>query len=107
MDRAPAGELVRIAPLGALWRFAKDLPLFLHEMRGFPRRARYTVATRGLGALLTDVRRELGTRLARGTLAPRALAGRQGQAVTRRGPRMVAGGTGIGALPDFLHWSNG
>lgn len=49
--------------------FLSGLPAFLREMRGFPRRARYTLATRGLRALRGDIVLELATRLRRGTLA--------------------------------------
>jgi GT2 family glycosyltransferase len=57
----------RLPRLG--WRFARGLGPFLREMRGFPRRARFTWMTRGPGALFEDVHRELATRLRRGTLA--------------------------------------
>src|ERR1700675_4517688 len=56
-------------PLRATRDFVAGLLPFLREMRGFPRRARYTVAGRGLGALLTDVTTELAVRMRRGTLA--------------------------------------
>lgn len=56
-------------PLRTIWDFASGLPSFLHEMRDFPRRARYTLATRGGAALRADVASELANRLRRGTLA--------------------------------------
>ena len=51
------------------WNFAVGLRPFLREMRGFPRRARFTLMTRGAGALFADIHNELATRLQRGTLA--------------------------------------
>lgn len=61
------------------WRLTRPLRLtrdllgsvapFIHEMRGFSTRARYTIATRGTRALWDDVAKELGTRLRRGSLA--------------------------------------
>jgi GT2 family glycosyltransferase/glycosyltransferase involved in cell wall biosynthesis len=54
---------------GRIRNFLSGLPGFAHEMRDFPRRARYTVAARGLRALLSDIRAELSTRLRRGSLA--------------------------------------
>src|SRR5258705_7709161 len=56
-------------PLRAAWDFAGGLLPFLREMRGFPRRARYTIAARGASALFADVKSELSARLRRGTLA--------------------------------------
>ena len=56
-------------PLRTVWDFAAGLGPFLREMRGFSRRARYTIAARGGSALLSDIRSELVTRFRRGTLA--------------------------------------
>src|SRR3989454_297585 len=56
-------------PLRAVRDFVGGLAPFLREMRGFPRRARYTLTTRGAAALLADVTSELAARLRRGTLA--------------------------------------
>jgi O-antigen biosynthesis protein len=56
-------------PLRMLWDFTSGMLPFLREMRGFPRRARYTLTSRGPAALLADVTSELSTRLRRGTLA--------------------------------------
>jgi len=56
-------------PLRIVWDFASGLPSFFHELRDFPRRARYTLATRGAAALCSDVMAELARRLRRGTLA--------------------------------------
>ena len=65
-------------PLTLPWRFLASLPPFAREMRGFARRARYTIATRGLSALISDIAGELGRRLRHGTLAappsPQAVA---------------------------------
>jgi GT2 family glycosyltransferase/glycosyltransferase involved in cell wall biosynthesis len=58
-----------IAPLRVARGFLAGLVPFLREMRGFPRRARYTIVTRGAAALLADVRSELVGRLRHGTLA--------------------------------------
>jgi GT2 family glycosyltransferase len=41
----------------------------LRELRGFPRFARYTIATRGVSALVADVTLELSHRLSHGSLA--------------------------------------
>ncbi|PYO16678.1 MAG: glycosyl transferase family 2 [Gemmatimonadetes bacterium] len=57
------------APLRVVRDFVRGLFPFLREMRGFPRRARYTLAARGATALLADVTSELAARLRRGTLA--------------------------------------
>ncbi len=54
------------------WDFAAGLRPFLREMRGFPRRARFTLMTRGAGELFADINNELATRLRRGTLAAAA-----------------------------------
>ena len=56
-------------PLRMVWDFAGGLLPFFREMRGFPRRARFTLATRGAAALFADIRSEFATRLSRGTLA--------------------------------------
>jgi GT2 family glycosyltransferase/glycosyltransferase involved in cell wall biosynthesis len=56
-------------PFRAVREFADGLGPFLREMRGFPRRARFTMASRGAGALLSDITSELAKRLRRGTLA--------------------------------------
>lgn len=58
-------------PLRATRDFVGGLYPFMRELRGFPRRARYTVAQRGMAALFADVRSELRARLRRGTLAAR------------------------------------
>jgi len=59
-------------PLRAGWDLVTGLPSFFRELRGFPRRARYTVASRGLRALASDVKAELVRRLRAGSLAPPA-----------------------------------
>ena len=56
-------------PLRAARDFLAGLAPFMREMRGFPRRARYTIRTRGAAALLQDVRSEILTRMRRGSLA--------------------------------------
>ena len=56
-------------PLRAALDFASGLGPFLREMKGFPRRMRYTIHTRGVSALLSDISSELSNRLKRGTLA--------------------------------------
>jgi GT2 family glycosyltransferase len=56
-------------PLRAAFDFVTGLLPFFREMRGFPKRARYTIAARGTAALLADVRSELSLRLSRGSLA--------------------------------------
>src|SRR2546427_9582487 len=56
-------------PLRAVRDFVGGRAPFLREMRVFPRRARYTLTTRGAAALLADVTSELAARLRRGTLA--------------------------------------
>ena len=56
-------------PLRAARDFVSGLVPFMREMRGFPRRARYTMKTRGAAALLEDIRSELLMRLRRGSLA--------------------------------------
>jgi GT2 family glycosyltransferase/glycosyltransferase involved in cell wall biosynthesis len=75
--RRPIPQLLAL-PLTLPWRFLTGLPPFLREMRGFARRARYTVATRGLVALYSDIVAELARRLRHGTLAappsPQAVA---------------------------------
>src|SRR5436309_231000 len=101
------------APLRVVRDFVRGLFPFLREMRGFPRRARYTLAARGATALLADVTSELAARLRRGTLAalpparPAAVAAAtvpyaaRGDAAARGPPhpslaagRPVAGGSG-------------
>lgn len=79
MSHAPRAVLRWLAlPLTLPWRFLASLPPFAREMRGFTRRARYTIATRGLSALISDIVGELGRRLRHGTLAappsPQAVA---------------------------------
>lgn len=61
-------------PTGRIRNFVSGLPSFWNEMRDFPRRARYTVQSRGLAALVSDVRSELVGRLRRGSLAAPAAA---------------------------------
>ena len=79
MSNAPRAVLRWLAlPLTLPWRFISGIPPFTREMRGFTRRARYTIATRGLSALFSDIVGELGRRLRHGTLAappsPQAVA---------------------------------
>jgi O-antigen biosynthesis protein len=57
-------------PLRMARDFVSGLGPFFREMRGFPRRARYTLVTRGARALYSDIAGELKTRLSRGSLAP-------------------------------------
>jgi GT2 family glycosyltransferase len=59
-------------PLRVSRDFLAGLLPFLREMRGFPRRARYTMQARGFAALVADVKAELATRLRHGSLAPPA-----------------------------------
>ncbi len=68
------------------WGLLASLPAFLREMRGFPRRARYTLASRGARALLDDVASELGARLRQGSLAAPSQA--LPAAHARRTPRL-------------------
>lgn len=56
-------------PLRFVWDFIVGLPSFLRELPGFPRRVRYTLATRGFAALRSDIASELVTRLRHGSLA--------------------------------------
>jgi GT2 family glycosyltransferase len=91
-------------PVTLPWRFLAGLPPFLREMRGFSRRARYTVATRGLGALGSDIVGELGRRLRHGTLAappsPQAVAlasATAAPAAVGSGPRRALAFPSVGA----------